>query len=276
MRVFFLILGLLIFAAAAAGGFLWWKASGLKQQLVLGLEGALNARVEVTSLDLDLRKGEVHAAGISLANQRPDAPWDSGQIDQATAYFHLMDLFSPTLPLRIEVSGWKVTLRTPTAGVTAADTNAKSEPTAAPDNPGQAKRIDVTAVSGTEGEIEIRVAGEDPVMVHGVMFEAGTHGGSEWTTEVQTSSISAGTLAIGSGSVHLHSDDQKISFSDLTLHCGDGQINGDGDLALDGTHAIHGAFKAVSVPATMLVGARWQMKLSGLTMPPRRRAENSP
>jgi hypothetical protein len=266
MRVFLVILALLVFVAATAGGLIWWKVSGLKQQLVLSLENSLHARVDIASLELDLRKGEVHASGVSLTNQRADAPWDSGEIDQATGYFHVMDLFSPTLPLRVEVSGWKVTLHTQTAGAPAADTSSGTTQTAmSSDGSAPADdRIRVTAISGTEGEIAVRVSDGQPITLHGVMFEADTHGGTEWTTEAQTTSVSAGALASGVGSVHLHSDDQKITFSELTLHCGDGQIAGDGEIALGGTHAIHGAFKATSVPIIMLVAARWQVKLSGL------------
>ena len=69
MRILLTILAVLILLAAAAGGFVWWKISGLKQQLVLNLENSLHATVRVTSLDLDLQKGEIHAAGLSLANQ---------------------------------------------------------------------------------------------------------------------------------------------------------------------------------------------------------------
>ena len=265
MRIFLLILALVIFVAAAAGGLIWWKVSGLKQQLVQNLESDLHARVEVASLDLDIKKGEVHASGISLTNQRADAPWDSGEIEQATGYFHLMDLFGPTLPLRVEVSGWKVILHTQTAGTSATSTSSESQTsTISSDSSAPAEdRIHVTAISGTEGEIVVRVSDGEPITLHGVMFESGTHGGVEWTTEAQATSVSAGTLTSGTGSVHLQGDDQKIAFSNLTLHCGDGQITGDGEIALGGMHAIHGTFKATSVPMTMLVGARWQMKLSG-------------
>ena len=213
MRVFLLILVLLIFVAAAAGGLIWWKVSGLKQQLVQNLETDLHAKVEVASLDLDIKKGEVHASGISLTNQRADAPWDSGEIEQATGYFHLMDLFGPTLPLRVEVSGWKATLHTSTAGTSATVTSPGSQMSMTSDiSAPMEDRIRVTAISGTEGEIVVRVSDGEPITLHGVMFESSTHGGVEWTTEAQATSVSAGTLTSETGSVHLQGDDQKIAF----------------------------------------------------------------
>jgi hypothetical protein len=266
MRIFLLILALLVLLAAAVGGFAWWKVSGLKQQLVASMESALKAGVQVTSLDLDLRKGEIHAAGISLTNQNNAAPWDTAEIDQATGHFNFMDLFGPTLPLRISVSGWKLSLHTTVASglAPASDAGMASAPVAVIPSPSEADRIRVTSVTGDEGEVSVRVSGSQTISVHGVMFDAGTHGGSEWTTELQCSSIAAGTLVTGAGSVHLQSDGDKIDFTDLAVHCGEGQIAGSGDALSSGAHTIHGNFTATSVPMTMLVAARWQMKLSGL------------
>ena len=195
------------------------------------------------------------------------APWDTAEIDQATGYFHLTDVLGPTLPLRVSVSGWKMSLHTTVAAGLAptGDTGAGAAPMpmAAPGFPAT-DRIRVNAISGTGGEVTVRVSGSDAISLHGVMFDAGTHGGSQWTTDLQTTSIVAGTMQTGAGSVHLQSDEDKISFDNLTVHCGDGQIAGSGEVMLDGNHAIHGNFTASSVPLTTLVGARWQMKLSGL------------
>src|ERR1700690_2773711 len=94
IRVVLGILLGLVLIAGAAGTFVWWKIAGLKEVLVGDLEKALGAQVQVTSIDLDLWKGELHAAGISLVNQRPSAPWDKGDIAQATVRFHLGDVFA--------------------------------------------------------------------------------------------------------------------------------------------------------------------------------------
>jgi hypothetical protein len=267
MRVFLTILAVLVLLAAAAGAFVWWKVGSLKQELVLNLESALHATVQVTSLDLDLEKGEIHAAGISLVNQSTDAPWDTAEISQATGYFHLLDLLGPTLPLRVSVDGWKMSLHTTVASsLTPSSDNsgATSPPAPAVPAPSDHDRIRVTSISGNEGDVTVRVSGSESISIHGVMFHADTHDGSQWTTDVETTSITAGTLTTGQGSVHLQSEGDRISFDNLSVHCGDGQIAGSGEVTLDGNHAIHGDFTANSVPATMLLSAPWQMKISGL------------
>ena len=265
LTVFLVILGLLFIAAAAAGGLIWWKISSLKQELITSLASSLNAKVDVASLTLDPWKGEVKAAGISLENLRPEAPWDTAAIDQAVGHFHLMDLFSPTLPMRIEVSNWKVSLHTTASAnvVPPSDSSASAQPTFLPPLPGN-KQISVTDLSATGGEVTLRSSDGTSVLIHGVMFNSGTQSGAEWTTQLETSSITAGTMTTGAGSVHLHSDKDKITFNDLSIHCGDGQVTGSGDVALAAPHAVHGTFQAAAVPITTLVGARWQLKLSGL------------
>jgi len=267
MRIFLTLLAVVILLAAAAAGFFWWKVSGLKQQLVLNLESSLHASVQVTSIELDLGKGEIHAAGISLSNLDADAPWDTAEIDQATGYFHLLDILGPTLPLRVSVSGWKISLHTTVAsGLTPSADNgaATSASSAAPAPPSAIDSIQVNAISGDQGDVTVRVSGSETITIHGVMFDAATHGGDQWTTDVQTTSISAGTLITGPGSVHLQSNGDKVAFDNLAVHCGEGQIAGSGEVTLDGHHAIHGDFTANSVPVTMLVSAPWQMKVSGL------------
>jgi hypothetical protein len=115
MRVVFVVIPLVI--VAAIGGFVAWKIAGLKQRLVAELETALHATAQIDSLNLDLGKGELLAAGITLQNQRPEAPWDSASIDQAAIHFQFAKLFAPTMPLQVTVSGWKVTLHTDHAGI---------------------------------------------------------------------------------------------------------------------------------------------------------------
>jgi hypothetical protein len=119
-------------------------------------------------------------------------------------------------------------------------------------------------VAATNGEITILLANNQTLAVHGVSFRADTPGGPDWTTELQVDSIVAGTLTTGAGSVELHSSRNDATFTNLTLHCGDGQINGSGDVELDAPHALKGSFTVASVPVTMLVAVRWQMKVSGL------------
>src|SRR5258707_169894 len=104
------IFAVAVLAAGAAGAFVWWKISGRKEPLVRDLGNALGAQVQVASLDFDLGKGELHAAGVSLINNRPGAPWEKGDISQVTVRFHLLDVFAPTLPLKVEVSSWNVIL----------------------------------------------------------------------------------------------------------------------------------------------------------------------
>ena len=106
VRVILGILLVLILLAGAGGAFVWWKISALKQVLVGDLGKAIGASVQVTSLDLDVWKGELNATGISLVNQRPSAPWDKGDISQVSLHFHLSDIFSPAMPVTVEVSSW--------------------------------------------------------------------------------------------------------------------------------------------------------------------------
>jgi len=109
-RVILIILAVVILCAGALGGLFWWKLGKLKGDLVASLEHATGAQVQVTSLDLDLWRGELHAAGITLINDRPSAPWQKGAISQATVRFNLGDVLAPTMPLSVEVSSWNVVL----------------------------------------------------------------------------------------------------------------------------------------------------------------------
>ena len=79
VRGFLVTLFLLLVLAGAGGGFIWWKLSGLKEKLVADLGKSLGATVQVASIDLDMLKGELHAAGITLVNQRPSLAVGKGR-----------------------------------------------------------------------------------------------------------------------------------------------------------------------------------------------------
>lgn len=253
-----LIAGIILALVLVAGigtGVVWLKIANLKKVLVADLQNALGARVEITSLDLDLWHGELQAAGISLTNERPDAPWEKGEISQATVRFHFWDLFAPTIPLSVEVSSWNVILHPYAAGMpdSSALTSALSK-----------NAIRITQLTARQGEAEIRLSDNKEVLLHGVAFASSDNGANVWTTELQAASIVAGSLETNSNSVHIRGDREKITFSDLRMHCGQGMISGDGEMALSGKHDAHAALAATGVPVTMLLGAQWQMKLSGL------------
>ena len=264
MRIAAFILIPLVLVAAIAG-FIFWKISGLKQRLVDDLQSELHAKAQIASLDLDLGAGELHAAGISLQNQRPDAPWDTAAIDQASIHFKLGDLLASTLPVQVRITDWKVNLHTtaqeppPDAGGTEAPASAEFG-----GSPSEGNRVRVTSLTATQGTVTVRLSDTQSVLIQGVDFQSDTSGGPNWTTHLKVDSIDAGTLKTGAGSVDMHSDDEKITFSDLSVLCGEGQIAGSGDLALEVPHALNGTFTATSVPITMLVATRWQVKLSGL------------
>jgi hypothetical protein len=260
MRPVYIIAPLVVIAAAA--GFLAWKISGLKQRLVDDLQSELHAKAQIASLDFDLRAGELHAAGISLQNQRAEAPWDNASIDQASVHFNLGDLFSSTLPVQVKITGWKVSLHT-TAEEPPSD--AGTAPTQAPAwTPSESRRVRVTSITADQGDVSLRLSDTQTATIQGVGFHAETPGGDNWTTQLHVDSIHAGTLVTGAGSVEMDSDGDKVTFNDLTVHCGDGQITGTGDLGLAEPHPLHGTFTAASVPISMLVATRWQVKLSGL------------
>ena len=259
------IAGVLIFLlvlVAAAGSVIWYQAITLKARVAESIGRALGARVEVTSLDIDLWKGELHAAGITLTNERPDAPWDQGEIGQAVAHFHLRDLLSPVVPLRIEVSLWHLALRPAPAG--ARGTSTPDEPPPADATPGAKRGVEVIELSGTQGEAEIETAPGEKTLFHDVSFDSTSNGGSVWTTQLRAGSIVSGTLAIGSSSVQIDSDPGKVTFTSLHMQCADGAITGEGSRDLAAPHAAKAVLQAVDVPVIMLVGAAWQMKLSGL------------
>jgi len=261
MRIALIVVPLVLIAAVA--GFLAWKILGLKDRLVAQLETALHATAEIGSLNLDLGKGELLAANITLQNQRADAPWDSAAIDQAEIHFHFTDLFAAVMPLQIDLTGWKVSLHTTAQPYAPAPDAGTPAPAVPPEPPGPAW-IRVTAVSASEGEVTLHTADNQVVLVHGVSFHSDSPGGADWTTQLTVGSIAAGTFVTESGSVELHSDASSVTFNNLLVHCGDGQVAGSGTLDLAAPHALKANFTANAVPLTLLVAVRWQVKLSGL------------
>lgn len=254
------LLGSIVFVAMAVVGVIWYQLSTLKSQLAQNLGHALGARVEVSSLSLDWWKGELNAAGIVLTNERPEAPWDRGEISQATVRFHWPDLLSPHVPLSLEVASWNVVLHSPSH---AASTSAASSSSSSSGNGGK-HRIAVTQLSAREGEVEIDLAGGHQILLHGVAFNSADNGAGVWTTQLEASSIAAGSLMLGSSAVQIRGDAEKLTFSDLRMQCADGGITGEGEMKLDDGHDFRAGLKAVDVPVVMLVAAKWQMKLSGL------------
>ena len=253
-----LLVAVLIFVAI--GGFVWIKISMLKTELVAGLGHALRAEVQVTSLSLDLWKGELHAAGITLTNKRPEAPWDSGEISQAVVHFQLRDLLAPTTPISIEVDSWKLSLRSARESGTT-DTPPEDAPDAAHT---EKSKLQVTQLTAAHGEVQLDLASDRHLFLHGVAFESTDNGGGVWNTQLRADSIDAGSFVAGSSSVVLRSEAGKIEFSSLHLQCAGGGITGDGEVGLTGIHTAHATLNAVDVPAVMLVAVKWQMKLSGL------------
>ena len=262
MRIALLILVPLVLIAAVAA-FLTWKVLGLKQRLVAELETALHATAQIGSLNLDLGKSELTAANITLQNQRADAPWDTAAIDQVEVHFHIADLFEPTMPLQVDLTGWKLSLHTTAQPYAPAPDAGAPEPSVPPAPPGS-NWIRVTAVNGSEGEVTLHTADNQAVLVHGVGFHSDSPGGADWTTELTATSIAAGTLVTGAGAVELHSSADNVTFNNLLVHCGDGQVAGSGTLNLTPPHALKASFTANAVPLTMLVSIRWQVKVSGL------------
>jgi hypothetical protein len=261
MRVALIVIPLVIIAAI--GGFLAWKILGFKQRLIADLETALHATAQIGSLNLDLGKGELLAAGVTLQNQRPEAPWDKASIDQVAIHFHFADLFSSTMPLQVTITGWKATLHTSAAGAAAPDNPTPPDSSGAVSAEAGPSWVRVNGIDASDGDVTIHLDATDSVAIHGVKFHSDTPTGATWTTQLSVTSIAAGSLVTDAGSVQLHSDDQQVTFSDFAIRCGDGQVTGGGTYDLMAPHALKGNFTATNVPLTMLVTARWQVKLSG-------------
>ncbi|MEJ0001198.1 MAG: hypothetical protein WDO13_19815 [Verrucomicrobiota bacterium] len=221
--------------------------------------------MQVASIDLDVFKGELHIAGISLTNQRPDQPWDKGGIAQATVRYHLADLLAPTMPVTVEVTSWSVVLHSPlrTAETPPA---ASADPGAETGTGGTSHRgrIRVTHLAATDGTVEFDFSDDRRVTMRGVAFDAADNGAGVWTTQVQASSIKSPTLDLGASSVQIRGDANTITFTDLRLQCPPGAITGDGDVATASPHDMHLNLKAVDLPMAMLVSVGWQQELAGL------------
>jgi hypothetical protein len=260
VRILLGILVVLILLVGVGGALIWWKIAGLKKELLADLGQALGASVQVTSIDLNPWEGELHAAGITLVNERPEAPWDKGEISQVTLRFHLGDVFSPSLPVAVEVSSWNVILHSPLRTAETPPTDAFPGMTST----STSSRIQVTGISAHQGSAEIDFSDDRKVLVHGITFTAANNGAQVWTTQLEATSIAAGSLQTGASSVQIRGEQGKITFSDLHMQCEQGMVTGDGDVALGDKHDAHITLKAVDVPVTMLVSVDWQMKVSGL------------
>jgi hypothetical protein len=250
----------LIVLAGAGGAFVWWKVSQLKEKLLADLGQSLGATVQVTSIDLDVWQGELRAAGITLVNQRPAAPWDKGDISQVTVHFRLADIFAPTLPVTVEVSSWNLTLHSPLRTAETPPSDAGAAPAGEPSR----GRIQVNHISSQDGTAEIDFSDDRKVLVHGISFDADNNGADVWTTQLQAASVVAGSLQAGASSAQIRGDADQITFSELRMQCDQGLVTGDGEVALDGNHDARVDLKGVDLPVTMLVSVDWQMKLSGL------------
>jgi hypothetical protein len=259
-RVIVGILVALVLIAGAGGAFVWWKLSALKETLLSDLGKALGAQVQVTSIDLDLWKGELHAAGITLVNQRPSAPWEKGDISQATVKFKLSDVFAANLPVTVEVSSWNLMLHSPLRTAEAPPSGAPSDMASPPEK----SRIQVTAISAHEGSVDMDFSDDRKVLLHGVSFQSSDNGAGIWTTQLQATSLEAGSFAATAIAVDIRGEQDKIAFSNLHLQCDPGGVTGDGEVATGGNHDAKISLKAVDLPVTMLVSIEWQMKLAGL------------
>jgi hypothetical protein len=206
--------------------------------------------------------GDLRAAGISLVNQRPTAPWEKAEIGQAEVRFSLRDLFASPLPIRVELSSWDLVLRP--AAAMGGNENSGAQPGAETSSSSSGPSIRVESLTAQSGEVKIALADDRQIVFENVSFEASNSGGAVWTTQVRTGAISALPLQADGSSFSLRSDPDKITLSDLHVACGAGAIDGDGSVALDEGHAAHAELKALNVPIAMLVAAEWQVKLAGL------------
>ena len=98
------------------------------------------------------------------------------------------------MPISVEISSWNVVLHSPLrTAETPPDTTSEDE-TSAPSKP---HRIHVTHLSAHEGTVEMDFSDDRKVTMNGVAFESDDDGGGIWTTQLQATSIQAGTLAAG-------------------------------------------------------------------------------
>jgi hypothetical protein len=260
VRGFLIFLLVLLVLVGLGGALAWWKLSGLKEKLVADLGKSLGATVQVSSIDLDIWKGELHAAGITLVNQRPSSPWDKGDISQITVHFKASDLLSATLPISVEVSSWSVVLHSPLRTAETPPVDAGPDSASAPSS----RRIVVSKLVADEGTVEMDFADDRKAVVHGVSFDAENNGADVWTTQLQATSVLSGSLEAGASAVQIRGEEGKVTFSELRMQCDQGLITGDGNVALDGNHDAQVDLKGVDLPVSMLVSVDWQMKVTGL------------
>jgi hypothetical protein len=259
LRVVLVVLVAVVLLAGGAVGLAWWKLNSLKEQLREGLAKSLGADVQVDSLEIDPFKSELHAAGITLTNQRSSAPWEKGAIAQATVRYKFSDLFSSPIPLTVEITSWSVVLHSPlrTAetppGALADDDSANSSPS---------HRVEVNHLIAHEGTVEMNFSDDRKATIRGVEFDS-TKDGEIWTTQLQATSVEAGTLALGASSVKIRGESDKITFSDLRMQCDPGAITGEGEVATEGAHDAKLSLNAVNVPVTMLLALAWQPAITG-------------
>jgi hypothetical protein len=260
LRIFLGIVVTVVIAAVVSGALLWWKLSTLKEQLIADVGEKLGAQVTVQSIGFDLWKSELHAAGITLANQRPSAPWEKGEVAQATVHYRLSDVLTPSMPLTVEVSSWSVTLRSPLR-------TAEAPPAPDSEPPGLVEsatgRVKVVQLNAQDGTVEFDFSDDRKITAQGVDFDAQDNGSGVWTTQVQAASIKSNQSEAGSASVQLRSDSGQLTISDLRLQVGQGLITGDGTVALDAPHTSKINLTVAHVPTWMLLGLAWRMKLTG-------------
>ena len=260
VRVILGVVLALVLLVAAVAGLAWWKLSSLKEQLRAGLAKSLDADVQVSSLDIDPWKSELHAAGIKLTNQRSSSPWEKGDIAQATVHYRFADLLSSPLKVQVEITTWNLHLHSPlrtNEAPPSPDTGGGSEGSPA------TKRLQVTQITAHEGTVEMDFSDDRKFTINGVGFTS-TEDGDIWTTQAQVTSLQAGTLALGAGSVKIVGGPDKLTFSDLHMQCDPGAISGEGEIGTSGQHDTQITLKGVDVPLTMLLALAWQPELSGL------------
>jgi hypothetical protein len=199
---------------------------------------------------------------ITLVNQRSGAPWEKGEVDRAVATFKWRDLFGPTISLSLEISSWKVALHSLSSGLTSSDSGNPPEENL--NSLPLRNAVRVIRIVADKGEVEIDGANDKRILIHHTAFEAQNDETGVWTTELRAGSVDAGTIQTGAGSVQIQGDQEKITFSNLHVQCGQGAIEGGGQFSLTVEHVARAAVTATKVPVSMLVSTQWQMKLSGL------------
>ena len=180
LRIVAVVLGIVVvLLVAAVGIFVWVKFAGLKTELAHNLGKALNAKVEVNSLDLNIWNQEIHAAGISLENERIGASWEKGTIAQAVVHFHFSEVFSPP-PHAVERRGFPMERRPAACRPGGRDRGYARLPFL----PVRVivgrllprRRQSVTSLTATEGDVTYELALDRKMELRGVSFESSDNG----------------------------------------------------------------------------------------------------